>query len=187
MLTLALEYFLNKGVITKSEFVKLTAEMRWKSFTVAYVEREGILRSIQEALGKALEGKTGVVDFVDNIDQLFDNLGVSKLNPYHLDTVFITNLATGYSTGRERIMDQLEIDEFPLRQVTAVGDARTREKHMALDGFTAAADDLVWSWLKTPFSYRCRCKITPVHKDEGLTASDYIPDVRGKKGFEFLR
>lgn len=165
----------------------MTAKMRLKSFSFARETDDSILEMVREKIQNYIESGQRIEDFVKEIDSEFDKMGLTKLNPYHLDNIFLTNTQNGYSFGREKIIDELDEDEFPYRQVLAVGDSRTRDSHNQLDGFVAAKKDPVWDWLKTPFSYRCRCKISPVHRDEGLTPSGYIPDVRGKKGFEFLR
>ena len=182
----ALDWFRSKGVIDKMRFIKLAAEERWKSFTVARVGDETILEKIKEKTTEALESGIGIDEFRGDIDKVFDAVGVSRLNPFHLDTVFLTNTFSGYGEGRKQVVDELSIDEFPLRQVSTVGDDRVRDAHKELEGFTAPKDDPMWNWLKTPFSYRCRCEIVPVHVSEGLSPSGYIPDVRGKRGFEFL-
>ena len=186
VLKLAQEFFLTRDVITKSEFKKISKQMQRKSFTVAKVSDKVVLDAINDKLTDALESGTTVQDFVDDIDKVFDTIGLTPLNPDHLRTVFLTNTLTGYGEGRKQVIDSLDDDEFPFRQVVTVGDDRVRDPHEEIDGYTAKKDDSVWTWLITPFSWRCRCGIWPVHKSEGLTASGYVPDVRGKKGFEFL-
>ena len=188
----ALNWFRSKGVIDKLRFIKLAAEERWKSFTVARVGDETILEKIKEKTTEALESGIGIDEFRGDIDKVFDAVGVSRLNPFHLDTVFLTNTFSGYGEGRKQVIDELSEDEFPLRQVSTVGDGReseggrVRDAHADLHEFTAPKDDPIWNWLRTPFSYRCRCMIVPVHVSEGLSPSGYIPDVRGKRGFDFL-
>lgn len=182
----ALDWFKKKGVINKLEFIKLSAEQRWKSFTVARVSDNELLGKIKDKVTEAIDSGIGIDEFRQDIDKAFDAVGVSQLNPFHLDTVYLTNTFSGYGEGRKQIIDNLTEDEFPLRQVVTVGDDRVRDSHEELDGFTALKDDPIWDWLKTPFSYRCRCEIVPVHVSEGLSPSGYIPEVRGKRGFEFL-
>ena len=186
ILSVALEYFRKKKVITKLEFMNLSAKMRWKAFTVAKVEQKTLLKKIKEKLAGYLELGGTIEEFSNDIDQVFDALGVTRLNPFHLDTVFLTNIMTAYGEGRQVVMDSLSEDEFPFRQILTVGDNRVRTAHKKLDEYTAKASDPVWTWLKTPFTYKCRCRISPVHVSEGLTESGYVPDVRGTKGFEFL-
>jgi hypothetical protein len=182
----ALKWFQSKGVINKLEFIKLSAEQRWKSFTVAKVTEDSILEGFKGKIIDYLDmGKT-LNEFTSDIYFNLDKLGLTKLNNYHLNTVFVTNALSGYSEGRKQVVDKLSTEEFPFRQVVGVGDDRERESHLEIDGFTAPKDDPVWEWLKTPFSWNCRCEIVPVHRSEGATASVYVPDIRGKKGFEFL-
>jgi SPP1 gp7 family putative phage head morphogenesis protein len=187
ILTRALEWFRNKKIIQKDEFIALAAEQRWKSFTVARVADEELLGKIKDKVAEAMDSGLALDEFKNDIDKAFDAVGVSNLNPYHLDTVYLTNTFSGYGEGRKQVIDDLSIDEFPLRQVVTVGDDRVRDEHKLLDGFTAPKDDPVWNWLTTPFSYRCRCEIMPVHISEGLSPSGFMPDVRGRKGFEFLK
>lgn len=186
VLRLALDFWVKKKVISRSEFLALALELRWDAFNVARVEKTTILGLLKEKIEKYVTDGGVIEDFVKDADMAFDALGVTKLNPFHLETVFLTNTMTAYSAGRKKLMDTLPDDEFPLRQVMAVGDDRTRDGHLAIDGYTAASSDPVWDWLKTPFSYCCRCRIRPVHVSEGLAPSGYTPDVRGKKGFEFI-
>ena len=185
VLKLARDYFIKKGVLTKLEFIRLSAEARWQSFTVARVNDTGILEKIKTKLDAALESGIKIEDFTADMDKVFDAAGLTKLNPFHLDTVFLTNAMTGYGEGRKQVIDNLSVDEFPYRQISTVGDSRVRDPHKILDDFVAAKDDAVWTWLKTPFSYRCRCIISPVHVSEGLTPS-VMPKVDWGKGFEFI-
>jgi len=182
----ALDWFSKRKVITKLKFMKLSAEARWQSFTIARVSDKKVLDDIKTKLTDALKSGITIDDFRMDIDKTFDAVGVTKLNPFHLDTVFLTNAMTGYGEGRKQVIDDLSDDEFPYRQVVTVGDDRVRDAHAEIDGYVADKNDSVWTWLKTPFSYRCRCGIWTVHKSEGLTPSGYIPNVRGKQGFEFL-
>ena len=154
---------------------------------MAKVSDEAILEDFKKKLNDALESGMTIDEFRMDMDKVFDSMGVTKLNPFHLDTVFLTNAMTGYGEGRKQVVDSLSVDEFPYRQVTTADDDRVRDPHEELDGFTAPKDDPIWGWLKTPFSYKCRCRIDPVHVSEGLRPSGYVPDVRGKKGFEFLK
>jgi SPP1 gp7 family putative phage head morphogenesis protein len=187
ILTQAINYFRSLKVINWFEYQLMTAQMRRKSFSYARQTDETVLEMVREKIQNYIESGKKIEDFTKEIDGAFDSLGLTKLNPYHLDNVFLTNAQNGYSQGREKVIDDLDIEEFPYRQIMTVGDNRERPSHTRLDGYVAVKNDPVWDWLKTPFSYRCRCKISPVHRDEGLTPSGYIPDVRGKMGFEFLK
>ena len=145
ILSRALEWFRSKKVITKLKFLKLSAEMRWKSFTVAKVSDEKILGNIKDKMDEAIESGIGIDEFRQDIDKVFDKAGVSKLNPYHLDNVYLTNTFSGYGEGRKQIIDECSIDEFPLRQVITAEDERVRSAHRLLHEFTAPKDDPVWN------------------------------------------
>ena len=184
--TLAGEFFIKRNVITEEAFKKLTAEMKRRSFTVGRDTDKTVIDIIKKKLDSSLADGLSLEDFVNDIDLTFDKAGLTKLAPHHLNTVFVSNILTAVGEGRKQVVDDLDIEEFPFRQVVAVGDSRTRDAHNEIDGFTAEIDNPVWDWLKTPFSFNCRCGIWPVYKEEGAAVSGYVPDVRGKKGFEFL-
>lgn len=181
---LALKFFQKKGVIIKKEFRKLSAKMRWESFTVAFTTDKKILEILKKQVIKSTFDVGNIDDFITGV---FDRSGIWSFHPWHLETVFTTNALTGYSEGRKQVVDDLSADEFPYRQVVTVGDGdRVRDSHRPLNEYVAAKDDPIWAWLKTPFSYNCRCSIWPVHVSEGLEPSGYIPAIRGTVGFEFL-
>jgi SPP1 gp7 family putative phage head morphogenesis protein len=53
-------------------------------------------------------------------------------------------------------------DVLPFLVFKTQGDARVREDHAALDGFTARVDDPVWNSLAVPLDWNCRCNIEQV-------------------------
>lgn len=182
----AKEFFVARKVISKDMFEKLTAEMKRRAFTVGRDADKTVIGLINEKLNASLADGISIEDFITDIDMAFDTLGLTALQPYHLNTVFMSNILTAAGEGRKQVVDELDAEEFPFRQVVAVDDSRTRDSHRLINGFTARKDDPVWDWLKTPFSYNCRCGIWPVHKSEGATESAPLPELRGEKGFEFL-
>ena len=182
----ALRLLDERQVLTIAEYKKLEAAIRKRAFSMALAADEVILTSVADKIAAAVADGDAWRDVLENMHGVFDAAGVTQLNDYYLANVFRSNSMTAYGEGRRKVMESLDGDEFPFRQVTGIADDRQRDGHTEVDGYTATADDDVWTWLVTPFSYECRCTIRPVHKSEGLTESGYVPDVRGRAGFEFL-
>ncbi len=166
--------FLKKNVITRDEFDLLEQEFKRRAFTIAGVESVAILESVKAAIAKV--GDNGWPEVVKTIDLVFDNAGLSRLNPYHMNTVIRTNIQTMYSQGKEVLYSGMDTEEFPARMVVCVLDSRTRESHKAFHHFTYAADNPIWQKLRTPFDYNCRCTIILLHKSMKYSFSASVPD-----------
>lgn len=181
----AVEFFINKLLITKDEFKKLEKEARRSAFTAAALEKETVLESVKKSLDNALKSGQTIEDWKGEIDMLFDSLGLTKLNNYYLDNIFRTNMQEALNTGKDIIFGQASEEEFPLMQWITVEDERVRPEHAILNGFTAPVKDPIWKILKAPLSWNCRCTRSLVHRDEGLKPSEWRPSLRGR-GFEFV-
>lgn len=184
----AVEFFLSKGIITKPEFSKLSAEMRRRSFTIAADSREYVLERTKDMLATFLQEGGTIEEFSDDIFGFFQQAGVTPRNPYYYDLIFINNIQESINRGKDIIFEQAEEDEFPLMQFHTVGDDRVRLEHARIDGFTAPKNDPIWQRLKPPLDHGCRCSRSLVHRDEGLspTPPDKYPVLTGR-GFGFVK
>lgn len=183
----AIAFFIRKGVITKEQFVELAAEARRKAFTIAADSRDYVLNRVKEMLAAFLESGGTIEAFRDQLGAFFEKTGVTAKNPYYLDIVFQNNIQESFARGKDAIYEQADRAEFPFRQFLTVGDDRVRREHADIDGFTAPVDDPIWNRLRVPLAHGCRCSITLVHVDEGLTNTDpaSYPSLIGR-GFEFV-
>lgn len=181
----AVDFFIEKGVIEKTAFVKLSAQARREAFTIVADTRSYVLEQVKHYLENYLQDGGSVAEFSSEIFGYFIRMGVTPRHPYYYDTVINTNLAEAFNRGKDVIFEQADGDEFPFMQFHTVGDDRVRDSHAQLDGFIAPKDDPVWNRLKPPLSYNCRCTRSLVHKDEGLspTPPKHYPDMSGD---EFL-
>lgn len=183
----AIAFFIRKGVITKDEFIQLTADARRKAFTIAADSREYVLNRVKEMLEAFLSAGGTIEDFRAQMGAFFEKTGVTPKNPHYLDLVFQNNIQESFARGKDVIYEQADRAEFPFRQLLTVGDDRVRKEHADIDGFTAPVDDPIWNRLRVPLAHGCRCSITLVHVDEGLTPTDPVnyPSLTGR-GFEFV-
>lgn len=171
---LAIKYFKNKSNTFTWDWYELWQDAHKKSFTVAKVMREDILKDIRSALDKALEeGKTFqsfqkelkptlqkkgwwgeqiVVDSKGNAEKV--QLG----SMYRLKTIYSVNMQTAYMTGRYKTqMDNT--DNRPYWEYVAVMDSRTRPEHAMLNGLVYRYDDPFWRSFYPPNGWRCRCRV----------------------------
>lgn len=174
----ALELMLAKNVITSEQFAKLSKDIRKYAFTVANVDSERLLNALRDNLTEAIEsGALNVEDWLLNVGSVFETQGMTKLADYHLRTIFRTNIQTALNEGRRQIIQEASDDEFPLMEFVAIEDNRVRHSHLALNGFRAPKNDAIWKQITPPLDYNCRCTLRPVHKDEGLSATEETPDL----------
>ena len=187
---LAIKYFKKKNNAFTWDWYELWQDAHKKSFTVAKVMREDILKDIRSALDKALsEGKTFdsfqkelkptlqkkgwwgeeiVVDSNGNAEKV--QLG----SMYRLKTIYMVNMQTAYQTGRYKTqMDN--VDDRPYWEYVAVMDASTRPEHAQLNGLVFRYDDPFWKSFYPPNGWRCRCRVRALSefkiKKKKLTAN----------------
>jgi SPP1 gp7 family putative phage head morphogenesis protein len=81
----------------------------------------------------------------------------------YAETVYRTNLATAYTAGRFREMQDPEIREVaPSLEYSAIRDADVRPNHKAADGLIAPLDHAVWDVMSPPAGHNCRCNCNVV-------------------------
>ncbi len=171
-----IERYITKGVVSKSEYKKLSKKLKKQAIDLSEETKTVILDKIKSQIEEVLSGDASTKDVSEKIGSIFQSTGLTGIAPAYLETVLRTNLQTQYSKARNEQFKKANSDDFPSRQVVCVGDDRSRPSHMAFDGFTAPKDDPIWDRLQTPFDYSCRCTIRLVHKSEQIADSASIPD-----------
>lgn len=184
----AIDAFQGRLPLTPDQFAALGAEARAKAFTMAGVYREDMLSEVYGALNKALSEGTTFADFKRAAQDIWDQRGMAGPNPWHLNTVFQTNLQTSYQAGRYRQMSET-VDSRPYWQYMAVMDGRTRPSHAALHGQVWPAIHPVWASIYPPNGFNCRCAVVSLSQDEmdeeGLTAQQRPPDMQPDPGWDY--
>ena len=171
---LAIKYFKNKKNKLSWDWYEVWENAHKKSFTVAKVAREDILRDIRSSLDKALvEGKT-FHEFQKEIKPILQKKGwwgdeiivdskgnaekVQLGSMYRLKTIYRVNMQSAYQTGRyETQLDNVE--DRPYWQYVAVMDSSTRPEHAELNELVFRYDDPFWSSFYPPNGWNCRCRV----------------------------
>ena len=159
----AAEFFAARIGMTRVAFGKLQRRYQEVAFTVARVESVAIIEEIQTVLADVLLKGETQAEFKRRVDDVMRRRGLSPLNPFHIETVFRTNVAQAYATGRVVQMRSADVRKaLPWWRYLTVLDERVREKHQALHGFIARNDDPVWLRIYPPNGFNCRCQVVAV-------------------------
>ena len=171
---LAIKYFKKKGNTYSWDWYEVWEDAHKKTFTVAKVMREDILKDIRTAIDKALsEGKT-FHEFKKELKPtlqkkgwwgeqiIVDTQGVAEKvqlgSLYRLKTIYRVNMQVAYQTGRYKTQID-NVDNRPYWEYIAVLDASTRPEHAELNGMIFRYDDPFWSAFYPPNGWNCRCRV----------------------------
>jgi SPP1 gp7 family putative phage head morphogenesis protein len=148
---------------------------------------EGEVRGFLEA---AVTQGMGLKDFEARLGEALQTRGLATPDPWHAETIFRTNVLGAYSGGQwARAQELAASGEIVAAMYVAVRDDRTRETHLAMDGFWARLDDEVWTRWWPPAGWNCRCTIilltqADVDRLGGWAATPAAPAVSPDPGFE---
>ncbi len=159
----AIAWFLDKEIVTKEEFLLLSAEARVKAFTAAYVHAADLLNEVFDSTLKAIELGTTLNDFKKEAGQILTR-------PWHRETVFRTNVQSAYGAGHWAQAQNVK-DLRPYARYSAVMDGRTRPSHAALHGQVYPINHPFWQTYWPPIGFNCRC--------QAITLSQYEVDQEG--------
>lgn len=180
-----LKAFKKKRLVSRAEYAELERAAQREAFTVARADSSRVLQKIKAELDVVFAGRDTLPDYYAKVVELFGSAGmIGKGN--HIETVLRTNLQTQYTDSRMKSFEGVDSEEFPFYVWEIVDDDATRDAHRALDGYTRRRDDPVWTWLRPPLDYNCRCSVRLAHVSEELAESDWIPE-RGDYEFTSRR
>jgi SPP1 gp7 family putative phage head morphogenesis protein len=152
-----------------------------RAFTIAGVARADLLADVKGALLKALEEGETLKEFQARADSVFEARGWAKLRPWHIETIFRTNMQAAYQAGRyRRLTDPVVLRMRPFWRYSAVLDASTRPLHAALHGRIFRHDSPFWQKWYPPNGFNCRCTVVSVSQAEmernGWKAEEKVPE-----------
>jgi SPP1 gp7 family putative phage head morphogenesis protein len=173
----AIDAFSKRNIVPREVFDKLTDAAKQKSFTVAGLAVEELLGDAHAELDRQLrqspehtykDPETGkwvykgpnLREFRKFTEERLESAGWTPANPSHVETIFRTNIASAYSTGRVAEMTQPAVLRLrPYWQVRTVKDDRQRKTHRAADGVVLPADHPFWRTAFPPWGFNCRCRV----------------------------
>jgi len=200
----AAAYIRDKIAMTKVAYQSLLRKNRRRyrdyAFYISKTESIPLIETAQEAVARAIEQGTTLEDFRKTMREAYRRLGVTPLDPFHVETVFRTNIQSAYQVGRwQEMRDPDVMKALPYWQYRAIMDSRVRPAHAAMNGFIARGDDPVWMTWYPPRGFNCRCTVSAITRQEAarrapgidldLPGIDRLPRIDGRKaapdaGFE---
>jgi len=154
----AVEWFINRGVMTRAQFDMLSDQAKMKFFTLARVDSQYLIERVQAKVAQAIADGITQREFVSQLDEMFQALGVNPLEPWHADLVYRQNVITAFQAGHyDALFDPDVAEFFPYLEYVAVGDDKTRETHQAMNGQIYRRDDPIWQEWYPPNGFNCRC------------------------------
>jgi SPP1 gp7 family putative phage head morphogenesis protein len=187
----AMRWFRARGVMTRAKFELMSAAVKQRSFTVAGIQSQQMLRVLQDELGKQVGAGADLRGFAKDMEERLRSAGMvaSKLpatgvlSASHIENVARTNTANAYHAGRHAHMTQPAVLRArPIWEHRAVNDRRTRKTHN--QRFKLFANDPFWRTAYPPYGFQCRCRVVslPASESSGVVSGSSIrglPD----KGF----
>ena len=150
-----------------------------KSFWIAGVIRDSVLKEARAILYNGLKGGASTPEIMFQLDGFFkEYIGTTaieiktgrELTPWHLENVVRTNFSDAYNEGRWAMMNDPEVGDFvPAVAYSSVMDDRTTEICERLDGQVFEKGDPDLARIKPPNHYECRGTLVPVTKYEKFT------------------
>lgn len=166
LLERAAESLEQRGILSKQEFDQATASIKLRSFTMAGDNSAAVLTEIRDAIARDVQEGTSLRGFQEKFAEIVD---ASSLGPWHVETVYRTNVQSSFRDGRETLINNPIVDKtFPYQEYFAIRDARARENHLALEtlGLDGTGiyrrDDPFWDRFTPPWDFNCRCGVSPM-------------------------
>ena len=156
----AILWFFEKKIVSSKDFELFDLTARSQSFAIAGEQDLLVIEAVKNKIQSALENGIVFEAWKKEVGSVLgDRIGLTFQNPYHMETVFRTNMNTAYNAGR--FVGMQEVNEGrPFWTYHAIIDSATRDDHAEMDGFTAPFDDPVWDTWYPPNGFSCRCTIT---------------------------
>ncbi len=177
--TVAANLSFGNWYVCDDKIVKLTFDiipkealkyLEYKSLVIAGVEHDELLTAVKGQLQNATKKGVKFDDWKKEIDSIFDTYGVTQISQHHAETVFHTNIQSGFAVAQLEQVSEMS-EQFPMWQFVAIHDDRSR--HINLEGIYLVGEGPV-----PPVDYNCRCTAIYLHHTqvEGLKPVKWIGD-----------
>ncbi len=119
---------------------------------------------LQETLFELTKEGEHVREGVKGLRESFDNLGITPVNSFQVETIFRTQTQMAYSAGQWQTLQDPDIQEILWGyKYSTVGDDRVRDEHIGLEGVLLPKEDPFWETHWPPNGWACRCKAIPIY------------------------
>ena len=153
----AVNWFSKQRIMKREDLARLATAYRRKAKQIAADFRAYVEEKLDESLVKAI--RTGITkrDWVKAAAETFDHWGVTRPQPYHLETTFDTTSLAAYNHGRyQQQREPHMLAARPIWQYKTAGDSRVTQFCQQLADHIYPADDPIWNTMYPPNHFRCR-------------------------------
>lgn len=182
----AIESFREKVSMDRVTFDALDDSHKRRSFTVAGLQSEYVIKNIKSYLQAGIETGASKERIMRDINQAYDALGVTRSSHHHIETVVRTNIETAYAHGRyQQQRDPVMMAMRPYWRYTTAGDERVRPSHAAMNDRVYSAEDPIWNEWYPPNGFNCRCSVEAIsgRKAHEIGISSDAPTDHPDEGF----
>ncbi|NTV01478.1 MAG: minor capsid protein [Chlorobiaceae bacterium] len=145
---------------------------RFKAFSSAIVKDAEVADALKESLAQALERGESLAEWQRNAADIFDKLGVSRLNSWQAEFIYRNETAMAHGAGEWASL-QSSKSRWPYWRYSTRKDHRVRPSHRILEGKIFAAEDKEFY---PPIGWLCRCVAIPISRREAEKLSINKPD-----------
>jgi SPP1 gp7 family putative phage head morphogenesis protein len=169
----AIAHFLDRGMLPREEFERLSDLERFRAFSMARVSGERMMQRALELLQESMvSGDIGLREFARQVRDGEAELGFTLESPHYLENVYRTATATSYNAGRLRQQTDADVLEAGgVWEYVTAGDDRVRSSHWPLHGKQWAVGDPDALSVYPPNGYQCRCVIVLVDDEDADPAA----------------
>ena len=161
----ALAFFKSKIPLTREAFDQMESWRKHEAFSMAGDYEEHVIAAVQKSLEKAIGEGVPVKGFLDDMDGVFERLGLEGPTQHHLKTIYRMNLRSSYAKGKiAQGLDPAVAEVITHRRYWTKNDGAVRPTHAALHGLVREKDDPFWRKYYAPWEWGCRCTVTDVTK-----------------------
>ena len=192
----ARQFWESRVPVTADDFAKLTEQARQRAFVVSGLARQELVDELHASILHAYEEGLSIGEWRKRARALLSADGdtpAALLKRHRLDTIFRTNLQTGYQAGRYAQMMET-VEDRPIWRISAVLDRSTRPGHAAVHGKCYPANHEFWTQFFPPNGFNCRCTVSTLTAEQaerrGYTVESELPgpvEVINKKTGEVHR
>jgi len=157
-------------------------------------ESQNVLRLLGDEVNRSLDRVTAEIiqqnlptrSAVNAMREALDRIGITNTSTHLLETTVRTQTQIAYSAGRMNANDDPAIQSILWGyEYAAVGDTRTTDICLALDGMRLLKINPSWQRLTPPNHYNCRSSLIEIFNGDALANPTAVPNVAPMAGFDF--
>ena len=174
----AIEYLGDKGFKQSFNYDEIMHEAHHKSFTVAKMMNDDLLKDVHASLLKSQEDGIGFKEWKKNIKPTLKNQGwygeTDVVDPKtgevktifvgsrRLRTIYETNMRVSHAVGRYKKLNALPLAKYWMYVSLLLPTTRT--SHSDMHGKVLPREDAWWNTNYPPNAWNCKCKVRAYSK-----------------------